>query len=196
MSRPRITTRGPFRAQHLRSGDPYELSKGHPILCEPKREDVARAIGLGFVVLDTNPMVKNVGFDAGIQLSDDTLRAPDLAVNLGDPKPGWFTTAPPLTVDYATVDRDEDYLREKISELHAAGTRWIWVVRLLDPQRVEVYEKGEPMRAYGRGEALTAPGVLAGEVPVEALFERDAAYEVVLRNLLARRRHTRRDDAR
>ncbi len=35
MSQPRPTSHGPFRAEQIRSGDPYELSDGHAIECMP-----------------------------------------------------------------------------------------------------------------------------------------------------------------
>lgn len=43
------------------------------------------------------------------------------------------------------------------------------------------------MRTVLPGQTLSAPGVLENEVPVEALYDRDAAHEVALRNLLQRR---------
>lgn len=91
MSRPHGQSgRGPFRADQVRSGDPYELSQGHPIVCAPTGHEGSEANRLG-----------------------------------------------------ATV------------------------------------------RIVGADDALTAPGVLALPVPVRALFDRDAAHETTLRNLLA-----------
>ncbi len=78
-------------------------------------------------------------------------------------------------------------MREKIAELLAAGTGLVWVVRLIGPQRVEVHRPNEPMKLYSASDVLEAPGVLRNPVPVRALFDRDAAHEVVLRNLLQRR---------
>ena len=37
------------------------------------------------------------------------------------------------------------------------------------------------------GEELTAPGILQNPIPVEALYDRQAAHEVTLRNLLQRK---------
>ena len=68
-----------------------------------------------------------------------------------------------------------------------AGTRWIWVARLVGPRRVEVYKAGRPMRTAIVGDELSAPGVLRNPVPVAALFDRAVAHEVTLRNLLQRK---------
>jgi hypothetical protein len=83
--------------------------------------------------------------------------------------------------------QDEAGLKKKIAELLAAGTTHIWVVRLTGPRRVEVHEPGRKMRIYKPGDALVAPGILKNPVPVLALYDRDAAHEATLKNLLQRR---------
>lgn len=95
--------------------------------------------------------------------------------------------APPLAVEYADVGQDEASLEEKRAELFAAGTRYLWVVRLAaEPRHVEVHEAGAPSRLAYAGEALTAPGVLRNAVPVEAMWDGEAANRATLRNLLNR----------
>ncbi|MCK6575047.1 Uma2 family endonuclease [Myxococcota bacterium] len=178
---------GPFRADQVRPGDPYEISRGHPILCAPTGRDGAVATLVGGAVLDSDPDVDRAGIDLGVAVDAKTLRAPDIAVGNVEDRPGWSRTAPPLAVEYASVGQDEDELRIKIDELLGAGTRWIWVVRLLGNRRVEVHAAGEPMIVRYIGEQLTAPGVLRNPVPVEALFDRDVGFDIVLRNLLQRR---------
>lgn len=176
--------RGPFRPEQLRPGDSYELSQGHALLCEPTGQDGTGPNGLGFAVLDSDPAVRRAGVDTGLALGPDTLRAPDVAVNFEAGDGTWAKSAP-LAVEYAGRGQDEADLRLKISELLAAGTRWVWVVRLVGPRRVEVHEANAPVRTVGEDAELTAPGVLELPVPVRALFDRDAAHEVTLRNLLA-----------
>ena len=176
--------RGPFQADQIRSGDPYELSQGHPIFCAPTGRDGTGPNGLGFAVLDSDPAVINAGVDTGIKLADDTLRAPDVAVNFRAGAGTWAESAP-LALEYAGRGQDEADLKVKIRELLGAGTRWVWVVRLVGPRRVEVHSPDAAVRVAGEDETLEAPGVLALPVPVRALFERDAAHEVTLRNLLA-----------
>jgi len=175
---------GPFRPEQVRSGDPYELSQGHPIYCAPTGRDGTGPNGLGFAVLDSDPAVRNAGVDTGLAIGPGTLRAPDVAVNFEGGDGTWATTAP-LALEYAGKGQDEAELRTKIAELLAAGTQWVWVVRLVGPRRVDVHERGVGMRTVGSDGTLTAPGVLGLPVPVRALFDREVAHEVTLRNLLA-----------
>ncbi|MFO0591154.1 MAG: Uma2 family endonuclease [Polyangiaceae bacterium] len=174
-------------ASDLRPGDRYELSDGRAIYCAPTGGDGSRNTVVGAQVLDTDPAVETSGMDAGFSPSPRQLRAPDIAVGNVPDKPGWIEGAPPLAVEYASSGQDEGELRQKIRELLAAGTRWVWVVRLLGERHVEVHEKDRPLMRYRIGEKLRAPGVLRNEVPVEAMFDRDVAHEVALRNLLQRK---------
>lgn len=187
---------GPFRADQLRSGDPYELSNGHPILCLPKggRAGKARSVGAG--VLASDPAVQDVGVDIGFAPSPETLRASDLAVGEIPDQPGWIQGAPPLAVEYADTGQDEAELQIKMKELFAAGTRYVWVVRLAGPRRVEVHQPGQRPRIANPGKQLEAPGILANPVPVEALWDREAARQVIFRNLLQRQGYANLDEVR
>ena len=184
--RPAGAAPGPFDVTQVRSGDRYELSRGHPIYVAPTGGAGARGTVLGAEVLETDPAVETAGIDAGYALAADTLRAPDVAVGNVPDAPGWIAGVPPLAVEYAGTGQHEGDLQDKIGELLAAGTRWIWVARLVGPRRVEVYEAGQPVRTVVVGEELHAPGVLANPVPVAALFDRAAAHAATLRNLLQR----------
>jgi Uma2 family endonuclease len=185
---PPVTAQAPgFRASDLRPGDPYEISGGRAIYCAPTGGDGSRGTLLGAEVLDTDPAVEEAGVDAGFSPAPHDLRAPDVAVGNVPDAPGWIAGAPPLAVEYAGSGQDEPKLREKIRDLLSAGTRWVWVVRLLGERHVEVHEANKPIVRRGVGDVLTAPGVLRNDVPVEALFDRQAAHEVTLRNLLQRR---------
>lgn len=187
---------GPFRADQLRSGDPYELSNGHPIHCLPTGVRGAKAANVGGGVLASDPAVRDVGVDTGFSPSPEILRAPDLSVGELPDQPGWVQGAPPLAVEYADTGQDEADLRIKLQELFAAGTRYIWVVRLTGPRRVEVHQPGQRMRIANPGEMLEAPGILANPVPVEALYDREAARRVIFRNLLQREGYASLDDVR
>jgi hypothetical protein len=101
-------------------------------------------------------------------------------------RPGWIAGGP-LAVEYAASGQDEAKLQEKIADLLAAGTRWVWVVRLLGPRRVEVHEAGQPLRVLRPGEELLAPGVLKNAVLVEELYDRAVSDQATLRNLLQRK---------
>ncbi len=185
---PRQPSQGPFNVDQIRPGDPYELSDGHAIYCAPTGGDGARGPLVGGHVLDTDPDVESAGLDAGFALDAKTMRAPDIAVGNVPDAPGWIKGAVPrLAVEYASVGQDEPELQRKIEQLLAAGTQLIWVVRLLGPRRVEIYEAARPVRIAHPGEELIAAGILRNAVPVEALFDRDKAHELTLRNLLQRR---------
>ena len=183
----RPTTSGPFTANQLREGDPYELSNGHPILCLPGGAEHAGRNLQGGAFLDSDPDVEWAGVDAGFSPEPGTLRAPDIAVG---PQPtkgqGWIPGVPPLAVEYASSGQDEAGLKEKIADLLAAGTRYVWVVRLIGPRRVEVHTPGKAMRVYTAGEQLEALGVLRNPVPVQAFFDRATAQRLTLNNLLQR----------
>lgn len=178
---------GPFFAAQLRDGDPYELSNGHPIECLPSGGRHARANLVGGLAMETDPEVEDAAVDAGYAFGPQDLRAPDIAVGNVPDAPGWIAGVPPLAVEYADSGQDEDELQGKIRELLAAGTRYLWVVRLQGPRRVEVYEPGQPCRTLYPGQELRAAGVLKNPLPVEALYDPQAAHEVALRNLLQRK---------
>jgi Uma2 family endonuclease len=178
---------GPFHADQLRTGDRYELDNGHPVYVSPSGGDGARGAIAGAEALDTDPEVDSAGMDAGFALEPKTLRAPDVSVGRVPDAPGWIKDAPLLAVEYASTGQDEAELQSKIVELLGAGTRYVWVVRLVGPRRVEVYQKGMPMRVAGLEEELAAPGVLRNRVPVKALFDRQSAHDMALRNLLQRK---------
>jgi Uma2 family endonuclease len=189
-------SQGPFHADQLRSGDPYELSNGHPVHCLPTGGRGGRAANVGGGVLASDPAVQDVGVEVGFSPSLEILRAPDLSVGEIPDQPGWVQGAPPLAVEYADTGQDEADLQIKIKELFAAGTRYIWVVRLTGPRRVEVHQPGQGAHMAHPGEQLTAPGILANPVPVEALYDREAARRVIFRNLLQRQGYDSLEDVR
>src|SRR5262245_37813302 len=177
---------GPFRAVDVAPGSRYELYDGHPVYCAPTGGDRASRIVVGAEVLDTDPAVEEAGVDPGYTTGTKKLHAPDVAVGNVPDQPGWIAGVPPLAVEYAGSGQDESKLQEKIAILLQAGTRWVWVVRLLGPRRVEVHTRGEAVRTFGQGEELRAPGVLQNPVKVEELIDRRAAHAATLRNLLQR----------
>jgi hypothetical protein len=191
-----IGSQGPFSASQLRSGDPYELSNGHPVYCSPTGSRGGKATSVGDGVLASDPAVRDVGVDIGFSPSPEILRAPDLSVGEMPDQPGWVQGAPPLAVEYADTGQDEGELQTKVQELFAAGTRYVWVVRLMGPRRVEVHQPQQRMRIANPGEQLEAPGILANPVPVEALYDREAARRVIFRNLLQRQGYASLEDVR
>lgn len=186
MKSPAHSSPGPFRADQIRPGDPYELSNGHAVHCFPTGGRGSQASVVGSGVLSSDPEVDSAGFDAGFSPSPKTLRAPDIAIGGVSSGPGWSPGVPALAVEYADTGQDEAELAEKIADLLGAGTQVLWVVRLTGPRRVEIHTPGEPMRIAQAGDQLTAPGILANPVPVEALYDAEVGRQVTLRNLLQR----------
>lgn len=178
---------GSFRAEQIRSGDPYEISDGRLIYCAPTGGSGSGLNRLGASVVGWDPAVTEAGVDTGYSPKPTLLRAPDVAVGNVPDQPGWVKGAPHLAIEYADIGQDEQELKKKIAELLGAGTRFLWVVRLTGLRRVEVHEPGKRMRTLLPGDKLTAPGVLKNPVPVEALYESDAAERATLTNLLQRR---------
>jgi Uma2 family endonuclease len=178
--------RGPFRAEQLRDGDRYELSRGHAIYCHPGGGDHAYRQFVLPRVLGSDPDVREGGVEAGHQLTDDTLRSPDVSIGNVPAQPGWVRGAPPLAVEVASAGQDEAELADKTRELLEHGCRHVWIIRLSGPRRVEVHEPGQAVRIAVPGELLEAPGILRNPVPVEALFDTDVADRVELRNVLQR----------
>ena len=176
-----------FRADQIRSGDPYEISDGRLVYCAPTGGSGSGSNRLGASVVGWDPAVTEAGVDTGYSPKPAMLRAPDVAVGNVPDRPGWVAGAPDLAIEYADVGQDEAELKKKIAELLAAGTRFLWVVRLTGLRRVEVHERGKRMHTALPGDLLTAPGVLKNPVPVVALYEKDAAERATLTNLLQRR---------
>jgi hypothetical protein len=176
---------GPFRADQLRSGDPYELSRGHPIYVAPRGGRVGEAQSITGALIASDPAVADAGVDLGYSPDGLTLRAPDVSVLPSEGGPGWVKGVPSLAIEYADVGQDEEGLRDKIDELLEKGTRVLWVVRMIGPRRVEVWTS-EGMRLAHGGDVLDAPGILANPVPVDALYDANLGLELTLRNMLQR----------
>ncbi|MEW5854298.1 MAG: Uma2 family endonuclease [Myxococcota bacterium] len=188
MSRPapKHTHTGPFTASQLSESDRYELTEGHPVYRGPGGGDHARTSTLAAEVVDSDPDAEETGVDAGYSWEPSALRAPDVAVGNVPDRPGWIPGAPKLAIEVATANQDESDLQQKLAELFRAGTRLVWVVRLVGSRRVEVYEAEKLVRVVGPGEKLLAPGILRNPVPVEALYDRRVAHDVTFHNLLNR----------
>ena len=66
----RVLAPGPFRADQIREGDPYELSNGHPLLCVPTgRRGGLSGVGLGGVRLLAQEGTQAVGCGVGVKFA-------------------------------------------------------------------------------------------------------------------------------
>jgi len=196
--RPEMMYEGPgfLRSSDVSPKSRYELHDGHPIYCAPTGGDGARTTLAGAEILDTDPDVDEAGIDAGFSPTPGMLRAPDVAVGNVPDRMGWIEGVPPLAVEYAGSGQDERGLQEKIQDFLGAGTKLVWVVRLVGPRRVEIYERDKPVRTVGPGSELSAPGILRNSFPVEAFYDRGTAHRVTLRNLLQREGYESLDEVR
>ncbi|HEU4538720.1 MAG TPA: Uma2 family endonuclease, partial [Polyangiaceae bacterium] len=178
----------PTRIDELREGERYELSEGRAVYCAPAQFKHGGPHVVSALPLASDPSVTEIGADVGHVLGERTLRAPDLSVGeMGAGDGGWATKAPPLAIELASQGQDEADLQTKIRQLLAAGTRFVWVVRLVGPRRVEVYERGRAVKTRLPGERLEAPGILKNPLLVEALYDPEASFEHTLQNLLERK---------
>ena len=113
MSDPFPDLRGPFTADQIRQGDPYELSNGHPIRCMGTGGRGSDASAVGAAVLKSDPDVEEAGVDTGYSPKPGILRAPDVAVGNVPKQPGWVEGVPPLAVEYADTGQDEADLKNE-----------------------------------------------------------------------------------
>lgn len=187
---------GPFTASQVREGDPYELSNGHAIRCMSVSERHGKANLQGGALASDPQVMGNAGTDVGIEFNEGkNLRAPDLVIGI-EGRPGWSKSVPAICVEYADRGQDEAQLQEKIAELLAFGVRHIWVVRLLGPLRVEVYEPGKKMDVVDADGMLTAPGVLTNSYTPRELVDQQAAFRAAFRNQLQAQGYQSLDDVR
>lgn len=187
---------GPYRASDVREGESCELVNGHKIECSPAGTRHGESARLGAQTLGSDPAVHSAPVDLGIEFNDGkNLRAPDVAVGDFPIAPGWYKGVPPLCVEYADEHQDEADLKNKIKELQHIGVKYIWVVRLVGPLRVEVHERGKRKQLVSEHGTLTAPGVLQNPVPVRALVDAKESEKVTLRNLMQRQGYRGLDEA-
>src|SRR5947207_105959 len=97
-SRSPSVAHGSFRAEQVRSGEPYEISGGRLIYCAPTGGSGSGGNRLGASVVGWDPAVKEAGVDTGYSPKPSILRAPDVAVGNVPDKPGWVKGAPHLAI--------------------------------------------------------------------------------------------------
>ncbi len=119
---------------------------------------------------------KVYGADTGVQLSDDTVRAPDVAFVLqarvsAIHGKGFGKGAPDLAVEIFSPSDDVRQLMRKVKQYFAAGCHTVWI---LYPERreVQVLEASGTDRLLRIGDTIEAPELLPGlSAPIAEFFE-------------------------
>jgi Uma2 family endonuclease len=113
--------------------------------------------------------------DTGFKLSDDTVRAPDVAfvrkARLAEVHcKGFGTGAPDLAVEIFSPSDSVRQLMRKVKQYFAAGCHTVWIVY---PERseIQVLDAAGGDRLLGLGETLDAPELLPGfSASVDRIF--------------------------
>lgn len=173
----------PVYAYQLRAPSLFELSRGAPVACAPSTLRHAEAVQAGALVVGTDPDAVHPMLYAGYTPDPTILRAPDISVGRFVGGSGWIQGAPELAIRYVEPDQDREDLARFVFELLTAGTRWVWVVWLGGPARVDVHSFAVLKRSYASGERIPAPGVLRNPVLTDALYLRELALAAAAVNL-------------
>jgi Uma2 family endonuclease len=118
---------------------------------------------------------KVYGAETGFKLSDDTVRAPDVAFVRKERLAavhwkGFGRGAPDLAVEIFSPSDSVRKLMRKVKQYFAAGCHTVWIVY---PERreIQVLEATGADRLLGAGDNLEAPELLPGfSAPVEPIF--------------------------
>lgn len=177
----------PIHAYQLDAPSPYELSDGKLVACAPATIEHADAVLAGAIAIGTDPTAIKPMINCGYSPDPTILRAPDISVGRFIGGSGWVQGSPELAIRYVEPTQDAEDLARFIFEMLTAGTRWVWVVRLGGPRRVDVYSFAIVKRSYTSGQSIEAPGVLKNPVRVDALYMRELATDAAFTNLTQRR---------
>jgi Uma2 family endonuclease len=104
--------------------------------------------------------------DTGFKLSEDTVRAPDVAFVRKERVPqvhrkGFGKGAPDLAVEVFSPSDNVRQLMRKVKQYFAAGCHTVWIV-YPDRREVQVLEAAGADRLLRAGDTLTAPELLPG----------------------------------
>jgi len=118
---------------------------------------------------------KVYGAETGFKLSDDTVRAPDVAFVRKERlaavhRKGFGKGAPDLAVEIFSASDSVRQLMRKVKQYFAAGCHTVWIVY---PERreVQVLEATGADRLLRAGDSLEAPELLPGfSAPVQPIF--------------------------
>ena len=160
-------------------GGGYELDEGELVYVCPNSLKQGEVIYELYTALRTFVKERKLGLvtpDAWIELSDGTVRAPDVAFIPADRAAGLdprhaLKATPALVAEVlGTWDKPRDLVR-KVRQYLDAGVKLVWV---LDPEQREIdgYPQDGALYTLTAEDNLEAPEILPGfSIPVGKLFE-------------------------
>jgi Uma2 family endonuclease len=160
-------------------GGGYELDEGELVYVCPNSLKQGQVIHELYAVLLVFVKERKLGLvtpDAWIELSDGTVRAPDVAFIPADRAEGLdprhaLKATPVLVAEVlGTWDKPRDLVR-KVRQYLDAGVKLVWV---LDPEKyeIDVYPQDGALYTLTAEDNLEAPDILPGfSVPIGKLFE-------------------------
>jgi Uma2 family endonuclease len=175
----RLTSEDLERTPPPIEGGGYELDEGELVYVCPNSLKQGEVIYKFYAVLRAFVKRRKLGLvtpDAWIELSDGTVRAPDVAFIPADRAAGLdpahtLKATPVLAAEVlGPWDKPRDLLR-KIRQYQDAGVK---LVLVLDPDRreIDVYPQDRPMYTLTAEDTFEAPDILPGfSVRVGKLFE-------------------------
>ena len=156
-----------------------ELDEGELIRMPPAgMEHGECGIEIAYLLKDyvkKHDLGKVYGAETGFKLSDDTVRAPDVAFVRKERlaavhRKGFGKGAPDLAVEIFSPSDSVRQLMRKVKQYFAAGCHTVWIVY---PERreIQVLEATGADRLLRAGDSLDAPELLPGfSAPVEPIF--------------------------
>jgi len=114
--------------------------------------------------------------DTGFRLTDDTVRAPDVAFVRKERiaevhRTGFGHGAPDLAVEIFSPSDSVRQLMRKVKQYFAAGCHTVWIV-YPEQREVQVLDAAGADRLLRPGDSLEAPDLLPGfSLPLASLFE-------------------------
>ena len=156
-----------------------ELDEGELIRTPPAGMDHGDCeIEIAYLLKDyvkKHDLGKVYGAETGFKLSDDTVRAPDVAFVRKERltavhRKGFGKGAPDLAVEIFSPSDSVRQLMRKVKQYFAAGCHTVWIVY---PERreIQVLEATGADRLLRAGDSLEAPELLPGfSAPVQPIF--------------------------
>lgn len=166
---------------HRDTYERYELVEGHPIAMPPTKRTHGRIESRIVVLLDAH--LDTLGYgeivcaEVGYQLSEDTVRAVDVAVHLRPTEEressGWETALPDLIVEVISPNDRWAAVEHKVEQYLAAGISELWLVNP-EHQTVSLRTKDDA-QLYRQDEPIVSTVLPKLSISASAIFRRRTA---------------------